>query len=212
MQLLGHPYVEYDGRKSMRSLADALTKLREEHHLDEGQNVTIKTTGVILPDGRLSGFVSVLGPQQPDGTRMFIFMPSSARFSGRATLGDCHTYMISELNDATSDSDGNVELVDGRFLHAIELIPAPAHYDFRLTEHKIVESALAYIYMERELLPGLKVLDYAEVAKVRIKKLKPVVRHVMNLVPDVSDTQIIATLKRAGMQLPRSRPRGVEAP
>ena len=139
MQLLGHPYVEYDGRKSMRSLADALTKLREEHHLDEGQNVTIKTMGVILPDGRLSGFVSVLGPQQPDGTRMFIFMPSSARFSGRATLGDYHTYMISELNDATSDSDGNVELVDGRFLHAIELIPAPAHYDFRLTEHKIVE-------------------------------------------------------------------------
>ena len=51
MQLLGHPYVEYDGRKSMRSLADALTKLREEHHLDEGQNVTIKTKGVILPDG-----------------------------------------------------------------------------------------------------------------------------------------------------------------
>jgi hypothetical protein len=57
-------------------------------------------------------------------------------------------------------------------------------------------------------LPGLKVLDYAEVAKVRIKKLKPVVRHVINLLPDVSDTQIIATLKRAGMQLPRSRPRG----
>ena len=51
MQLLGHPYVEYDGRKSMRSLADALTKLRDEHHLDEGQNVTIKTKGVILPDG-----------------------------------------------------------------------------------------------------------------------------------------------------------------
>ena len=62
--------------------------------------------------------------------------------------------------------------------------------------------------LDEELLPGLKVLDYAEVAKVRIKKLKPVVRHVMNLVPDVSDTQIIATLKRAGMQFPRSRPRG----
>jgi hypothetical protein len=222
MQSLGHPYVAYDGRKSMRSLADALTKLRDEHHLDEGQNVTIKTKGVILPDGHLSGFVSVLGPQQPDGTRMFIFMPSSARFSGRATLGDWHTYVISELNDATSDSDGNVELVDGRFLHAIELIPAPAHYDFRLTEHKIVDSALAYLELrhqcyralDKELLPGLKVLDYAEVAKVRIKKLKPVVRHVINLLPDVSDTQIIATLKRAGMQLPRSRPQGsgVEAP
>jgi len=40
-------------------------------------------------------------------------------------LGDCHTCMISELNDATSDPDGNVELVDGRFLHAIELERIP---------------------------------------------------------------------------------------
>ena len=38
-----------------------------------------------------------------------------------------------------------MELTDGQFLHAIELIPAPAHYDFSLTEHKIVKSALAYI-------------------------------------------------------------------
>ena len=62
MQLLGHPYVEYDGRKSMRSLADALTKLRDEHHLDEGQNVTIKTKGVILPDGRLERLCIGVGP------------------------------------------------------------------------------------------------------------------------------------------------------
>jgi hypothetical protein len=213
MPLLGYPYIEYDGRKSMRSLADALTKLREEHNLCEGQNVEIKTMGLRLPDGRLSGVVSVLGPQQPDGTRMVIFMPPSARFSGRTTKGHRQTYMIPELNDATSDSDGNVELVDGQFLHAIELIPAPAHYDITPTEHNIVHAAIAFMELEhrcyraleQDLLPGLKVLDYDEIAKVRIKKLKPVVRHVRKLVPDVSDTYIVATLKRAGMQLPRSR-------
>jgi hypothetical protein len=216
MRLLRDPYVEYDGRKSMRSLADALTKLRAEHHLDEGQKVTIQTMGVRLPDRRLSGFVWVFGPQRSDGARMVIFMPSSARFSGRDTLGDNHTYMISELDDATSDSDGNVQLADGRFLHAIELIPAPAHYDFSLTERRIVQAALSftdlghqcYRALDEELLPGLKVLDYAEVAKVRIRSLKSVVRHVINLLPDVSDRQITETLKRAGVQLPRSRPRG----
>ena len=59
------------------------------------------------------------------------------------------------------------------FLHAIELIPAPAHYDFSLTEHKIVKSALAYIALghqcyralDKELLPGLKVLDYARLRR-----------------------------------------------
>ena len=136
MRLLGDPYVNTTAVKHA-VLGRRAYEAARGHHLDEGQNVTIKTTGVILPDGRLSGLVSVLGPQQPDGTRIVIFMPSSARFSGRATLGERHTYMISELNNATSNSDGNVELTDGQFLHAIELIPAPGHYDFSLTEHKL---------------------------------------------------------------------------
>jgi hypothetical protein len=215
MRLLTHPWVEYDGRKSMRSLADALTKLKEEHRLDENQKVTIKTMGLVLPDGRLSGFVSVLGPQQPDSTRMFIFMPSSARFSAKGTLGDRLTYMISELDDATSDSDGNVELVDGRFLCAIDLIPAPAHYDFTPTQHNIVEAAIAFMQQDqcyRELLPGLKALDYGEVAKVRMKKLKPVVRHVTNCLPAVADAYVVATLKRSGMELPKGKRRNTIMP
>jgi hypothetical protein len=55
MRLSRHPWVDYDGRKSMRSLADALTKLKEKHHLDGDQKVTVKTIGLILPDGRQSG-------------------------------------------------------------------------------------------------------------------------------------------------------------
>jgi hypothetical protein len=130
MPLLQYPWLEYDGRKTMRSLADALTKLRELGNLSDGENVEIKTMGIWLPDGRPSGVVSVLGPQQQDGTRMVIFMPPSATFSARTTLGDRQHYEIQELNDATSDSEGNVELANRRFLHQIKLIPAPAHYDF----------------------------------------------------------------------------------
>ena len=87
MPLLRYPYLEYDGRKTMRSLADALTKLRELGNLSDRENVEIKTMGIRLPDGRLSGIVSVLGPQQQDGTRRIIFMPSSATFSARTTWG-----------------------------------------------------------------------------------------------------------------------------
>ena len=220
MPLLRYPYLEFDGRKTMRSLADALTKLRELGNLSDRENVEIKTTGIRLPDGRLSGIVSVLGPQQQDGTRRIIFMPSSATFSARTTLGDRQQYEIQKLNDARSDSEGNVELANGQFLHQIELIPAPAHYDFTLTEKKIVMAAIVFLQREgllehqcyrsvdEKLLPGVKLLDYAQVAKVRIKRLKPVVRFIMELkLPDVTETFIRATLKRAGMQLPRSRAR-----
>jgi hypothetical protein len=102
MPLLQYPWLEYDGRKTMRSLADALTKLRELGNLSVGENVEIKTMGIRLPDGRLSGIASVLGPQQHDGTRRVIFMPSSATFSARTTLGERQQYEIQKLNDATS--------------------------------------------------------------------------------------------------------------
>jgi hypothetical protein len=206
MPLLQFPYLEYDGRKTMRSLADALTKLRELGNLSDRENVEIKTAGIRLPDGRLSGIVSVLGPHQQDGTRRVIFMPSSASFSARTTLGD---RQHQKLNDATSDSEGNVELADGQFLHQIQLIPAPAHYDFSRTEKKIVMAAILFLQREgllqHQCYRSLDV-DYAQVVKVQIKRLKPVVRFIMQLgLPDVTETLIRATLKRAGMQLPRSR-------
>jgi hypothetical protein len=202
----------------MRSLADGLAKLRELGNLSDGEKVEIRTMGFRLPDGRPSGVVSVLGPQQQDGTRMVIFMPPSATFSARTTLGDRQRYEIQELNNATSDSEGNVELANRRFLHQIKLMPAPAHYDFTLTEDKIVMAAIVFLQREGllehqcyrsvdEMLPGLKVLDYAQVAKVQIKRLEPVVHYIMDdlKLPYVTEALIRATLKRAGMQLPRSR-------
>jgi hypothetical protein len=217
MPLQQYPYLEYDGRKTMRSLADALAKLRELGNLSDGEKVEIRTMGIRLPDGRRSGVVSVLGPQQQHGARMVIFMPPSATFSARTTIGDRQQYKIQKLNDATSDSEGNVELAN-RHLHQINLIPAPAHYDFTLTEHQIVMATIVFLQQEgllehqchrsvdEKLLPGVKLLDYAQVAKVQIKRLKPVVRFIMNLeLPDVTEAFIRVTLKRAGMQLPRAR-------
>ena len=212
MPLLRYPYLEYDGRKTMRSLADALTKLRELGSLSDSDNVEIKTMGLRLPDGRLSGTVSVLGPHQQDGTRRIILMPSSARFSAKTTLGERRTYAILELDNAKSDSEGNVELADGQFLHAIDLIPAPAHYDLTRTEQLIVVGTILFLKLKKEcfrpvdenLAPGVEVLDYAAVAKVRIKRLKPIVQYIKKHLPDVSETIICSALKRAGMQFPRS--------
>jgi hypothetical protein len=145
-------------------------------------------------------------------------MPPSARFSARTTLRDRQQYEIEKLNDARSDSEGNVELSNGQFVHQIELIPAPAHYDFTATEEKVVMAAIEFLQREgllkhpcyrsvdENLLPGLKLLDYTLVAKVRIRRLKPVVQFIMNLkLPDVTGALILAALKRAGIKLPRSR-------
>jgi hypothetical protein len=65
-----------------------------------------------------------------------------------------------------------------------------------------------YRSVDEKLLPDEKFLDYAQVAKVRIKCLKRVVRYIMELkLPNVTEALIRASVKRAGMQLPRSRAR-----
>src|SRR5207244_10755606 len=149
------------------------------------------------------------GHKRQDDTRVIIVVPPSATLSARTTLGHRQHYEIQELDNATSDSEGNVELANRQFLHQIKLIPAPAHYDFTPTEDKIVMATIVFLQQEgllehqchrsldEKLLPGVKVLDYAQVAKVQIKRLKPVVRFIMKLkLVDVTETFIRATLKR----------------
>jgi hypothetical protein len=71
MTIVGQPLQEYDGRKTMRSLADALEKLRE-FGSDDGR-AEIKTMELVLPDRRTMGLVAVLGgPCQRDGARWVI--------------------------------------------------------------------------------------------------------------------------------------------
>ena len=108
MAVLAPPIREYDGRTSMRSLVDALTKLRELDGLSDSEDVEIRTRGVKLPDGQFTGFVVVLGPIRADGSRWVIRMPSSARFAAATTLRERHVYEIPLLNGAISDCDGNV--------------------------------------------------------------------------------------------------------
>jgi len=72
-------------------------------------------------------------------------MPSSGRFRARTKLGELQTYDIALLNDAIGDTDGNIEFPDGRFLHHVDLIPAPALREWSETEEAIVEHALTFL-------------------------------------------------------------------
>jgi hypothetical protein len=65
MPLLAGPFREIDGRQTMRSLADALAKLREAGGLCDGEDATVKTLAVGLPNGGCTGVVSVVGPSRP---------------------------------------------------------------------------------------------------------------------------------------------------
>jgi hypothetical protein len=140
-------------------------------------------------------------------------MPSSLRFTARTTLGEQLTYEIGLLNDAISDLDGNVQLSEGQFVHQVDLIPSRLNYDFTAIQDAIVRRALKFLQVEDRcyrllddnLLPGLRVLDYGTLPKIRIPSLKAVQNYVEDHLEGVSRPDIVTALKLAGMQFPRSR-------
>jgi hypothetical protein len=215
MTIVGQPLQEYDGRKTLRSLADALEKLREFGVFSDDGRAEIKTMEMVLPDRRTMCLVAVLGgPCQRDGARWVIRMPSSLRFTARTTLGEQLTYEIGLLNDAISDFDGNVQLSEGQFVHQVDLVPSRLDYDFTAIQDAIVRHALKFLQVEDQCyrplddkhLPGLRVLDYGTIRNVRIPSLKAVQNYVEDHLEGVSRPEIVTALRLAGMQFPRARP------
>jgi hypothetical protein len=142
MGLFAPPVRDFDGRKSLRSLADGLEKLRELDGLSDQETVEIKASPLELFDGRRTGCVSVVRPRRADNSTFIVLMPSSGEFTALTTLGERVTYTIDVLDGATSDADGNLELANGQFLHSVVLKPVP-FYEFSETDDKIVRLALS---------------------------------------------------------------------
>jgi hypothetical protein len=200
----------FDGRNSMRSLADALEKLRELGGLRGTGKIECNTKPIQLPDGRLSGLVCVLGPRQDNGCRCIIWMPSAAKFGAMTTIKVRQTFDIGMLNGAISDQDGNVTLHNGQHVHAVDLIPVPAHYDFDSTRHLIVWHALKLLGKSDECWRSVddkllaRCLDYSKIRNIRIRGRKQLLYDIGKYVDGVSASFIAKTLAGAGMRGPRS--------
>ena len=95
-----------DGRRSMRTLADALVKLEKSGLLKEGDHATIRTCWMQLPDGAVVATVAVIAPGEQ---RHGVMLPSAARFTAKNTVGERRERDLVELDGAVADRDGNVQ-------------------------------------------------------------------------------------------------------
>jgi hypothetical protein len=195
----------------MRSVADAVAYLRDSDELAEGESVEIRTTPVVLPNGERSGFVVMVGPPRADGAMSIVRMPSAGGFTALTTVGDRCRRHIGELNGATCDCNGNVQLANGEYLHAIDLIPTIGHYELTFVEQIIVRLALKCLKVENQCcpplhpeLPGVNPPRYDEIAGVRVERLKSVQSYVASRIPFLSPFVVASALRRAGMKLPRT--------
>lgn len=208
----------WDGRETMRTLADALTKLHELGSLAHDGQAEIRTRPMRLPNGERSAVVMVIGARDKSGWG--IAMPSAAKFHARDTLGRRQGYEISALHGAIADADGNVELPDGSHVHNVELEPTKLNYELTAVQEKVVHHAICFLraedrcyrYVDNELLPGLRALDYhavRELGNERLPSLKAIERHVTDRISSVSRQTIATALANSGLRRPRSGRRAV---
>src|SRR5215217_6418353 len=92
-----------DGRRSMRTVADALATLEEAGWLKEGDHGTIRAAWMRLPDGAEVATVAVIAPgAQPHR----VMLPAAVRFTANNTVGERRVHHLEELDGAITDRDG----------------------------------------------------------------------------------------------------------
>jgi hypothetical protein len=199
----------------MRTLADALAKLHDLGGIAEDGRAQIRTMPLRLPNGEVSAIVAVIGTPQIGWQ---IAMPTSTHFYARGTLGGQQKYEISKLNGAVTDSDGNVQLQDGSYVHNVELEATRLSYQLTEIQQKAIHYALCFLKVEHRCYRYVYdnvaegTLDFHEVAEVgkgRLPSLKAIVHYVTKKVTEVSPQAIAAILAESGLRHPRSGRRAV---
>ena len=115
----------YRARQGKTRLIDAIEFLYKlQRDLGDDWTGEIRTQSLPLNGDLNTCLVLVVGPEQSDGTRSAIAMPSAAQFSASSTRGELQYCVVSQLDRAVFDRWGNTTLRDERQLHQIDLQPA----------------------------------------------------------------------------------------
>jgi len=114
-----------DGRRSMRSVADALEALRSAQSLSDASSLEIRTSRLPARISIGPSIVLVVCHATPHEEGFGVALPTSYEFTGRRPGKSApESFEITLLNHANVDEDGLVTLPDGTRLEAVKVVPA----------------------------------------------------------------------------------------
>lgn len=204
----------FNGRSRMRSIADAVDKLRQEKRLSNYSLAQIRTLPIRLPKGDVTSIVLVISEPRKDEPSCGVALPSSDFFMGRSVAGASEKFEISCLDRAHVRPNGTVELSDGRCLHAVNVVPTNLCWELTKLQKRIVYSTIKFIEADPECYrygppsPDLKFLDYSRLYGFELPLLKAIKRYIAGKDPTLhASRQTMANaLSTCGMRRPRSGP------
>ena len=212
---------------NMRTLIDAVDKLEKLGGITEDSRAVIETAPLPLPSGKITHLITLVGAGT-DGHVWRIALPSSNEVRASDTFGVRRLYEVSVLDGATVELAGNVNLVDGRFIHAVEFLPTLLHHHLTKLEETIIRHVIRLLKAEKpcrpyrsleteapfvregveELLKYANGLDYSVLPKLVLPPLNVIEHELAKRFPELKRQTMTLAFFKAGIPLPpRSRKR-----
>ena len=204
-----------DGRKSMRSVADALEALHRARRLKNDSPAQIRVCPIQLPSGHVTYIVIVVSRAFDDEPTWGVALPTSTSFSAKTSAGDLSTFETSRLDRAWVDNDGKVELSDGTSLYAVTVVPTVMPRELTELQKRIVYLTIKFIGAEATEYPSglpvaedLECLDYSTLYGWDIPPLEEIADYIAEhdwTLRKLSRQTIANALSACGMRRPSSR-------
>lgn len=142
-------WLQPNERDNRCSIADAMDLLHQHAAFQGVHTVKIRIGGLRLPSQDIVGLVAVCAENAAGETAFMVTLPTSKKFRarrhGRENLEE---FDIFQLDGATVH--GNVELVDGTRLRAVEVFPALLPYNVTELDWRILHYTIALMKAEQE--------------------------------------------------------------
>ncbi|MGY4237891.1 hypothetical protein ACVIIW_006838 [Bradyrhizobium sp. USDA 4449] len=146
-----HLELQWDKRNKRRSIADALNVLHQHAAFDGARTVKIRIGGLRLPSQDIVGLVGVCAENAAAETALTVTLPTCKKvWARRLGREDLEEFDIFQLDGATVHGNGNVELVDGTRLRAVEVVPALLPYNVTDLDWRILHHTIAIMKAEQE--------------------------------------------------------------
>ncbi|MGY4234730.1 hypothetical protein ACVIIW_003677 [Bradyrhizobium sp. USDA 4449] len=215
-----YQWLQQDQCDKRRGIADVIDLLHAEAVFDAPDTGEIRVGALRLPSDDIVGLIIASFARTADEITFIVSLPTSAQFRAkRRGSTEIETFAISQLDGASFDSRGNVELRDGTRLRAVEVIPSKLPYhvtelDWCILHHVIVflgAESDCYRYPIRFEQPR-DALDCSALPalKRRIPLLKQIRFYIAEREPalkNLSEQKIADTLRMFGMRIPARRTR-----
>jgi hypothetical protein len=214
-------------RNLRRTLADAIEVLRKHCDFGEEDRAQIRIGPLPLPSTELVGLVDVMFTDLVRDKIYIVSLPSSARFRAFCSGASRRDHFeISRLDGAVVKGSGAVLLTDGVNLHAVEVIPTHLPYEPTELDWRIVCSTIAIIgaeercyrslrtglpFPQRDMVPDWRAIDCSRLFGLELPPLKRLAHDIREkdwTLRKLSDQAIADALRKFGMRVPKSRPRG----